>query len=747
MTTERLSDFIIPDGAVARSINLERDLSDNATLKRYILTDKGRSIIHRLAEGLNGERVSAWSLTGPYGMGKSAFVRYLLALCGPNADSRTRQAQKMLARRDRDLLDRFLQSLLKRQSKTSGLFRVPVTAAFEPINRTLAEGLRRAVRDTDGPKGADGDRRRLLDAIDAVLKRDHRDAGGIARLFAEAGAVYRAPVAVALDEFGKNLEYLARFPEEGDLFILQRLAESDGVYLWVCLHQAFEAYASGLTETLRQEWGKVQGRFEDIAFLEPRGQMVQFIADTLRPDPAAGRLTRRIEGWAEAHRAEAARLGLREIADLDPSTFMGLYPLHPIAAAALPDLCIRFAQNDRTLFAFLCGGEPNALPAFLNRQAVAADGGDLPTFGPARLYDYFIASAGGAAMGRPVSSRWIEIQNMIDRAAGLPGADQDLLKTIGLLNLVAGPQGIRASTGVVAYAMDGPGAAAGETADALARLSGKGLLLNREYADEYRLWEGTDVDIRAEIAKEREQLGRQPIQDLLEAAFPLGPVIAARHSYETGTLRRFERRWTGPEALAGEQPPTIPDSADGLILYGFVKSGDVQALPPTHAEDGRPVLTAAADREEQVRDLALEAAASRNILTASPELARDGVARKEARFRARTAESRLRQYLEDLFTPGSRDVVWRCGQTVYPLQSNRNLSELLSHLCDAAFPRAPVLRNELINRNGLTAAAARARRELIGAMIDGEGEEHLGMPGTGPEVGIYRTGLLAEGLY
>jgi len=348
---------------------------------------------------------------------------------------------------------------------------------------------------------------------------------------------------------------------------------------------------------------------------------------------------------------------------------------------------------------------------------------------------------------RAVSSRWIEIQNMIDRAVGLLEADQNLLKIIDLLNLVAGPHGIWASAGVAAYAMDGPGAAAGETAESLARLSRKGLLLYREYADEYRLWEGTDVDIRGEIAKEREQLGRQPIEDLLENAFPLGPVIAARHSYETGTLRRFERRWAGPEAFAGEKPLAIPGAADGLILYGFVKSGDAQTLPPAHAEDGRPVLTATADREEQVRDLALEAAASRSILTASPELARDGVARKEARFRARAAESRLRQYLEDLFTPGSRDGVWRCGQTVYPLQSNRNLSELLSHLCDAAFPKAPVLRNELIKRNGLTGAAARARRELIGAMIDGEGEEHLGMSGTGPEVAIYRTMLLAEGLH
>ena len=67
-----LSEIVSPNAVVARSVNIERDMGDESTLNQYILTGKGLEIISRLVAGLNGEKISAWSLTGPYGMGKSS---------------------------------------------------------------------------------------------------------------------------------------------------------------------------------------------------------------------------------------------------------------------------------------------------------------------------------------------------------------------------------------------------------------------------------------------------------------------------------------------------------------------------------------------------------------------------------------------------------------------------------------------------------------------------------------------------
>ncbi len=129
-----LSKIVSPDAVVARSVNIERDMSNANTLCQYILTAKGLEIISRLVSGLNGEKVSAWSLTGPYGMGKSSFSNYLLSLCGPTKNKNTKLAREMLVQENKALFEKFEIVLKKRRIKSKEFFRVPVTSAFQPIN-------------------------------------------------------------------------------------------------------------------------------------------------------------------------------------------------------------------------------------------------------------------------------------------------------------------------------------------------------------------------------------------------------------------------------------------------------------------------------------------------------------------------------------------------------------------------------------------------------------------------------------
>ncbi len=744
----KLSQIVRPDARIARSVNLERDLNDPETLDRYLLTGKGLEIIHRLAAGLNGQPVSAWSLTGPYGMGKSAFVHFLLSLCGdPINDAKTRSARSLLARRDGALSDRLMGIMKKRRFKSKGFFRVPATAAFEPVNRTLGTALARAVRTARESDPANPGLHRLDADLADCLSGGHPDAARLAALFREAGRISRSPVAVVIDEFGKNLEYLARHPGRGDLFILQTLAETGNIYLWVCLHQAFEAYATGLSRLQRQEWGKVQGRFEDISFVEPRAQMLDFIGETLaRPERAAD-ADRALRDWADHYHRESRRLAVAEMAGADAASLARFFPLHPLAAALLPELCTRFAQNDRTLFAFLCGGEPHALPAFLETRDLNGPGDGAPTFGPERLYDYFLGAAPSMALSRPGASRWLEIHDMVEGARNLPRPQRDLLKTIGLLNLISGPSGFRASRDLLRFSVSRPGTDADEAlASSLTPLSEKGILIYREYADEFRLWEGTDIDIPAAIDRRKPAIAARPLAELLEAAAPMLPLTASRHAYRTGTLRHFQRRWRGVDDVPDAVADFESEEADGLLLYVFGNDGPTKGFLPG-TSDGRPVLVAFAREEDRLRERALEAAAAAAILTDAPELERDGVARREARFRAGAAEAELKRFLADLYTPGNPDVVWQSGERRHDLGSMRDLSGLLSRLCDETYHGCPVIRNELINRARLSSAAARAQRELIQAMLAGESREKLGLSGTGPEVAIYRTMLAAEGLH
>src|ERR1700732_4523251 len=88
-----------------RSIDLEKDILNQAALDGYVLTPLAESTLSHILEGLRNDATSrAWTLTGPYGGGKSAFALYLTQLLGPSDHRATRSALQ-LARTSGERLD------------------------------------------------------------------------------------------------------------------------------------------------------------------------------------------------------------------------------------------------------------------------------------------------------------------------------------------------------------------------------------------------------------------------------------------------------------------------------------------------------------------------------------------------------------------------------------------------------------------------------------------------------------------
>lgn len=64
-----------------RSVNLARDSVSGKGLDGYIVTASARQALARIGSGLSGLRTDrAFTLTGPYGSGKSSFALFLFHL-------------------------------------------------------------------------------------------------------------------------------------------------------------------------------------------------------------------------------------------------------------------------------------------------------------------------------------------------------------------------------------------------------------------------------------------------------------------------------------------------------------------------------------------------------------------------------------------------------------------------------------------------------------------------------------------
>jgi hypothetical protein len=737
----KLVELIYPNQKVNRSINLERDKGQKDAIENYQITGKGIEILRRFLSAINGEAISAWSLTGPYGMGKSAFINFLLALTSHKFSPVKEIALKKLADFDCNLEKEFKEATNK-ISYGNGFINIPVTASYEPINNSVAKGIINALSNN----GFNNNETSLLKKalpFKHLLDNNNPDTNLVIKCLSTLRNKYKRPVLLAIDELGKNLEFMAHYPEKGDIFILQLLAETTGIYLWVCLHQSFEGYATGLNNQQKKEWNKIQGRFEDISFIETTAQMLSLTKRVIVHEPTLKNYTNLYE-WAVSFIKLAKKEKIPYLENMTKKEVLALYPFHPTAAIVLPELCRRFAQNDRTLFSFLGSGDPHALPEFLGKYSIEKN--SLPFLGIDYLYDYFFSVSTSAFINRPEAQRWIEIQSLIEQSHVLSNKKQAILKTIGILNLISSQFSLPASHHVLrSICKDVLKMDEDEFNKQIDDLK-KTIIFYREYAKEFRLWEGSDFDIGKAIENKKAKLEMNQLESVLQKYYPLSDKIAARHSYQTGTIRRFECKWIDITKIIEGNIPSLSEGYDGMLLYTFGDNRQLKNIPKV-CKNGQPLIILYCMHKNQIKEITLEAAAIKNILNEAPELVNDGVARKEVKYRSYIADDYVRRYVDKIYSPGSGDLQCYIGSSVVELKTYKDLSFQLSKLCDNFYNKCPVIKNEMINYNKLSSAAARARRELAEAMVEKEKEEQLGLKGFGPEVALYRTLLRLNGLH
>src|SRR5579875_1063655 len=78
-----LANFISVQRRFLRSVNLERDFYSPDPLDGYLLTARAVVAFDRLATGIATPHARAFSLTGPYGSGKSAFALFASKALAP----------------------------------------------------------------------------------------------------------------------------------------------------------------------------------------------------------------------------------------------------------------------------------------------------------------------------------------------------------------------------------------------------------------------------------------------------------------------------------------------------------------------------------------------------------------------------------------------------------------------------------------------------------------------------------------
>ncbi len=734
--------------AYTRSINLPRDYQTLELIQAYVPTSRAIQALEQIAAGL-GKQASqrALALIGPYGSGKSVFALFLAALLSPARSPAYQMAIANLHEANPVLARQFGAERMGEH----GFLRVPVSGIPDSLVRQLLLALAGAAEQQHEFTKAEIAELRAaaqpgtaLDQVVALIRRTQQ-------LWAVMGGT---GLLIEIDELGKFLEYESYHPQHREIHLLQLLAEvaheahSAPLHLVVLLHQAFEYYSYRLGKHLGDEWRKVQGRFNAIAFLEPAEQSLRIISAAFEPgEPLPDRVMAQLDRWLIVLATTGALPpGLDEFGARN--RFSRCYPLHPLTLLILPVLCQKIAQNERTLFSYLGSDE-----AFgLQRRLAGMQLGDWVE--PWEIYDYFMLNGAGGFSDALTERRWAEVMTALERFGSSPDDPAvRLLKTIGLLNLIGAQRGLKASLVVLELLF---GAAVSEWLELLETGS---IIHFRHYSEEYRVWQGSDFDLPSAIQQVMAEQAAVPLVDTLNQWAPLKPVVARRVSIVTGALRCFmpgftdAARWSASQNNHRDTNAHLSplkkggggDLADSLrLLFCLV---DEAELPVLNSASPQTVV-AFCSFAEQLRKTVGEWQALQELpVRHAAVLNHDPVAQREYRVWLEHAEIEAMQLIRAILDePESLRWFWAGEERA--VQNRRDLQRQLSSWVEEyCYPEAPLISNELINWDRPSPSANTGRKRLLVAMLNAADQDDLAIQKSPAEKSLYLSLLKASGLH
>lgn len=705
----------------ARSTRLDADLKETSQLIGYVLQESVRKALVTMAASHKETGQGAFTWTGPYGGGKSSAVLLIANLIAGDVTSK-KIARKIVGK------------------TVTGLFAQAFPTDTTPWNVVAVTGSRTELR----PAIAEAAAISLKWPKATLTKALENDAALIDTL--SATATQSSGVIIILDELGKLLEHEAA--NAGDIHFLQDLAErctrSNGRLVVIgILHQAFEQYAARVSREARQEWAKVQGRFQDIPFLagadETVALLAQAITTTKRPANAQTEALRVAEAVAQ-----------RKPTDINSLTqaLTKTWPLNPVTAMLLgPVSRQRFAQNERSVFGFLSSVEPYGFQDFLSSSTTEA------TYGPDRLWDYLASNFGIALSTGGDNGRLSLAFEAIERAA-VKGTQLHvrLTKAAAAIEFFRNGSGLAVADNFLFAAI--PDFPPKEITAALNDLVDWAILIRQARLGGYALFSGSDFDLDEAIDRSITSLSAEQLETIPQRA-GIGFAAAKRHYFRTGALRTFQvllhpiSKDDTIEDLVSTLKKRCHNGSGSLILAlgdGSLSTEEVEnqckAIAKQLNKSKFVLAIAAATESFALRSGASELFAIERVMREHPQLEGDRIARRGLSVRHTAASDMLYRELEKALE-GAR---WWLSPT--PSKSIRApLSVIASALADTVFNQAPLLHSELLQRDRPSSSAMAAVRALTHAMVKCNDQPNLGISGYPAEMGLYLTVIAPFGLH
>lgn len=713
---EMLSDVVRISRQYQRSIRIDADIGRADAIDGYIYHSTASSIIEGMCKQITETNQRSFTWTGPFGGGKSSLAVALASALHPNKALRTK-ARIALNHGSKSTFD-------KAFPVRDGWLVVPVVGRRGSVVSELGAAIRKALG-----KSFDGRNKPNAQSVISELLEEAKERKGDG-------------VLVFIDEMGKFLEASA-LGSGDDVYFFQELAEasarSEGRLVIIgVLHQSFAQYSVRLGINTRDDWAKIQGRYLDLPFVAGSDEVVELIGRAIEAKYSPDWVIDAAKTVADAIRARRPAVG-KEFA----SALARCWPLHPAMAALLGPISKRqFGQNERSTFGFLSSVEAHGFRSYLQSTPLS----QAIWYCPSDYWNYLRANLEPAILASPDGHRWSQAVEAVERAEAKSGDPLlvSIIKNIAVIDMFRNGSGLAADLPVLSSLFFNVPQT--DIDEALRKLATLKVALFKSYTGAWSVFEGSDFDIDAAITQ---TLAASPGLDYSKLSQLMGmhPVVAKRHYHETGSMRWMElslRSIEEAEKIAEGYKPQGGEFGQFILAIPSRAMSLREAQKRAQAcarHEPWPVLIGIPANHSRIAELSSELVALEQVKERH-ELGGDPVARREVFARLAATRSDLEDQLQ---TAVSR-ATWHDG-TDEAIEPRTKLSPIASSLADQIYWSCPPVWSELVNRDSISSNSVKARRDLLHAMVNAEGQERLGIEGFPAERGLFETLLISSNLY
>lgn len=764
----KYSEYLKINETFQYSINLQFDINNINKIKEYIPTTDSCEILEHYFDSIFGNFNKSTILVGPYGKGKSHLLLILLTLLNDYKNEDIDDIEKLLDKIKNINLNTYVKIKTLRDKKTK-FMPVIINSNYNNINQAfllaLTEALEREGIDNivvntyfdvaleiinkwkeendkeliEKFKICLEKKKITLEQLEEGLRIYNEDYYNIFKdvytcvlhgiefnplINTDIIKYYKdvnykisqlgyTGILVVFDEFSKFLEYVGNESMMRDLKILQDFAElasrtnSKEQIIFSCItHKAFNSYLKNLRDSKTNAFKTVEGRFKELYFNRSMEQNFEIIEQTIKKN---SKFNTYINKYLADNRAFYRELkdefNFCRINNVEDILFKGCFPLNPATVFAVVNLSEKVAQNERTLFTFLTDDDVYSFKYYINNNNTES------LFNVDRIYDYFYNIL-KKENNELIKEIWIKAENAISKTTDV--IEINILKVLAIIYMINDFENYSPvnSTIRLSLALDEK-----EFSEKLEGLLERGLIKRRKTNKLLEFSTAYNKEVLEDIkAIQQNKFNNINYSQSLEKIYNLGYELPRRYNQNYKITRFFKEIFITEFELNNLRTFRLhfeKYQSDGLVLNLLRESKNIENVIENfnRINDEKVVLRIPNSIiNSEVIDAVKEMEAV-NYYKNSEKQENDII--RELNMIEEEDLELIQNEIEKDFADNNSYILYN-----NITDNSSNINAVISEICERIYSESPIINNEMINKQKISAPIVKARDIVIDCIIN-----------------------------